>query len=391
MPLLEELHLDNNMLTRVLIAESTAADGTPIVQPFSGIPNVTLVSIAQNAFTSWHTTDLTPAGEHKEIDLGFDFLPFAFPKLSSLSVCGCEQLPDIDAKLLEVPTTDDEETKKTLPLRRLLSKLTTLDIADCPMIVNPEQTLTILRRHSADSAAPVVAAAVDDDDETTTAPPHAALTILRMTYTHSYLNRRNLYPSEAVARYVTIATIPSLTTLNRAAVRPKERADAEMYYMQRAASSFPKAASGEASAEGGCDMAIKFPEYSRLAAKYPLITAQLTNVNGLSGSDGGDGSSSLLLLTLRLVCDGHAMVEKKVPAMLTVGKLRQLIANTYPHVPIDQQEVTFWNSDGSNESVAVPVPLVEVNNTSSQQSADERSLMFFGVANGATVKLVENK
>eukprot|EP00164_Ancoracysta_twista_P012627 GFYU01019876.1.p1 GENE.GFYU01019876.1~~GFYU01019876.1.p1 ORF type:complete len:225 (-),score=51.01 GFYU01019876.1:122-721(-) len=199
-----------------------------------------------------------------------------------------------------------------------------------------------------------------------------------------------MYPSEAVARYVTIATIPSLTTLNRAAVRPKERADAEMYYMQRAASSFPKAASGDASAEGGADMAIKFPEYSRLAAKYPLITAQLINVNGLSGSDGGDGSSSLLLLTVRLVCDGHAMIEKKVPAMLSVGKLRQLIANTFPHVPIDQQEITFWNSDGSNESVAVPVPLVEVQNTA-QHASDERSLMFFGVANGATVKLVENK
>ena len=105
MPCLEELHLDNNRLAGVLLSSIRSDDGLYVVEPFGGLPNVHLVSIGQNDFTQWHTAP-TGTCTPEMASLGFDYLPFAFPKLASLVLCGCERLGDISVDLLSPETCD---------------------------------------------------------------------------------------------------------------------------------------------------------------------------------------------------------------------------------------------------------------------------------------------
>ena len=390
----EEIHLDMNNIS-ALFPSSEVTDGgasSSLRSQFAGLANVKIVSLALNQLATW-------AG-----DSGLHLLRVhAFPKLTSLFVGG-NPLPNLPLRELEAlpaateaTDADVDECAPMAHLRALLANLVALDISDCAAADDYVTTLAALARF-----APAVAA-------------------LRVSYEALFADKK-LFPTESIARNLTIASLPGLATLNRAAVRPKERVDAELYYVQRAVSEMPElraqrfaveAAAADSGAlpapataaevaamtfaeltagfpsssadekdneEGSAEALIAkavaaYPRYFELRQLYRHVIISQQRGGGAGDGSGAGGNGFMIDVTIR--ADAFADQHKRLPASLTIQKAKALAAALFSGLDASQMELSFWVTAGRGDNVAIPLVL----------DNDMQSLGFYGVPSGATLKI----
>lgn len=266
-----------------------------LTQQFAGVKRL---SLAQNALAAW--------------DDGLqDCLEAVFPSLEHVSL-SANPLPDLAAVAAEKLAW--------------MSRLTSLWISDCEGISDP-RSLEALR---------LLAPRLDG---------------LRITYKY-------LFPTlaEAQARALVVASVPSLTNLNNASVRKKERMDADLFYLQRGL------------AEPAEIRERHYPLVEALKAKYAGVV--------LSQGTGANASAAHVMLKLRFRMDGKAEEMKTLPSSLHVEKLRALVRTMFDVEP-PQQLLSFSAADLGG--LAPPIPL----------DNDLQTLAYFGVGSDAVIHVVD--
>lgn len=291
-PLLEELHLDNNGIECLL-------EGSIAGSQWS-LPKVTSLSLGGNKFASWKGSGLNAALYH------------CFPSLQKLFLTRNE-LPDL--------TEDD------VPHVEFLQRLTLLCLNENKNMTSPSN-LVLIRK-----LCPL-------------------LETFRITYQY-------IFPAlnETLARMLVVASLPSVTMLNRAQVRPKERTDSELFYVQRGLSE-----------EDITKRDAMFPFTAELRDKHKDVVLALIR-EGETASSGAH-----IMLDLRLRCDGFADTNKTVPSSLSVGKLKALVRSVFG-VDVNNVALSYWSGDTA--FAAPPTPL----------DNELHSLAYFGVGNGAIIKV----
>jgi Leucine-rich repeat (LRR) protein len=177
------------------------------------------------------------------------------------------------------------------------------------------------------------------------------LDALRVTYS-------TLLPqvTEAQARMLTVASLPSLQSLNNGAVRPKERLDAELFYLQRAL-----ATPEEQRAE-------RFPRTAELSVKYASVILSKT---------GGEGGPAMLVLQLTFRALGKPFVSKALPSLTPISKVKSIVTTFWPEFAPDKQRLVYYAAD--EVGAAPPQPLDD----------DMQTLAYFGVGTGAIIEVLD--
>lgn len=294
-PALDELHLDFNNISTLL------GKGAAALETTWSMPSVVALSLGGNQFTSWKDSALGVA------------LPRYFPSLRRLFLTN-NPLPDL--------TEDDDAS-----VAPFLQSLTLLCLNDNKNIQSPK-TVERLR-----ALAP-------------------KLDTFRITY-------QTLYPklNESLARMMVIATLPGITTLNRAQVRPKERTDSELFYVQRGLSETNEQLRQE-----------QYPFTQVLREKHKDVVLALLK-EGETASSGAH-----IMLDLRFRCDGFEDVRKTVPSSLQIGKLKALIRTVFG-IDVNYQVLGYWSEDAAVVTAATPL------------DNELQSLGHFGVGNGAIIRV----
>lgn len=269
--------------------------GTSLNEQFSGVKRL---SLAQNMLSSW--------------DAGLlECFTVVFPALEHVSLSG-NPLPN----LCDAP--EDQLV--------WMVKLTSLWISECDKITdvrNLEKLRILCPR----------------------------LDAFRITYKH-------VFPTlaEAQARALVVASLPTITNLNNASVRKKERMDAELFYLQRGL------------AESAEVRETSYPLVESLKAKYAGVV--------LTQGTGANASAAHVMLRLRFRMDGKAEEVKTVPSSLHVEKLKALIKTIFDVEP-SKQHVSFSAADLGG--FAPPIAL----------DNDLQSLAYFGVGSDAVIHVVD--
>jgi tubulin-specific chaperone E len=264
------------------------------------LPSVTSLSLAHNAFSSWKSSGLDKA------------LGRIFPSLKRLFLTG-NQFPNItESDVLEM---------------NFMRHLTLLCLNDNKCLTDPNNLVHIR------SLCP-------------------SMDTFRITYSF-------MYPSlnESLARMMVVASLPHITTLNRAAVRPKERTDSELFYVQRGLSETDEGKRHQL-----------YPFVDELREKHKDVVLALIK-EGETASSGAH-----VMLSLRLKCDGFEDVTKTVPSSLQVGKLKALIRTVFGVDP-SHQDLGYWSGDGGLASL--PTAL----------DNELQSLAYFGVGSGSVIRV----
>ncbi|CUG92518.1 Hypothetical protein, putative [Bodo saltans] len=264
------------------------------------LPSVTALSLAHNSFTSWKTSGLNNALEH------------CFPSLKKLYLTG-NQFPNI--------AEDD------VPSLAFMRSLSLLCLNDNNHLTSPDN-LTYIRQLC------------------------PTMDTFRITYSF-------MYPTfnESLARMMVVASIPQISTLNRAAVRPKERTDSELFYVQRGLSETDEQ-----------KRTALYPFTMELREKHKDVVLALIK-EGETASSGAH-----VMLELRLKCDGFEDAKKTLPSSLPVGKLKALVRTVFG-VDAAYQVLSYWSGDG-----ALAVPPTPLDN-------ELQSLAYFGVGNGSIIRV----
>ncbi|ORC93371.1 tubulin-specific chaperone E [Trypanosoma theileri] len=351
LPALEELHLDRNGIQRLTLF----ADGEVIppnytstkdennnnnnnnnnnkekneqnnvhVEGFSWFPHVTTLSLAQNELSSWG-----PESGLNEV------LTTAFPLLTRLFLTG-NHMPNLHPS---------EDLKRDANDYAYLQPLELLCVKDNSTITDP-CTLDALRELC----------------------PH--LHTFRITYS-------SIFPqwNETLGRMYVVASLPTITTLNRGQVRPKERLDSEIFYIQRGLATLKEQEQQQQQQQQQQQTAgakLSYPLLNVLREKHK-DTILAIHRDGETASQ--DGITHVMLhLTIR--CDGFEDVKKTVPNSITVGKLKALVRVIFSIAPSDQQLSFFTGDSGVVERGT------ELDN-------EIQSLAFYGICDGAVIRVVD--
>ena len=271
LPALQELHLDFNHLS-CLLGPSTFDKFNPLPfqhtddyvgkarGAFLGIQTLSTISLAGNKIESWDESGLV------------DVLHLIFTNVDRLLLSG-NSLPnwsfDELSPIADIPST-------SLLLRTsILPRISTLDISD-NVTFNNVKNISSLREYA------------------------PKMVTLRATYSI-------LYPAlpELLGRLMTIASLPKLTTLNHAAVRTKERLDAELCYLQRSLS--------ETNEELKSSL---YPLTAILKEKYKNVVLSTGRPAIFSGH---------CMIEIKIRCEGCEDVTKLIQTNLRVDKLKTLV------------------------------------------------------------------
>ncbi|PWU95129.1 tubulin-specific chaperone E [Trypanosoma cruzi] len=337
LPALEELHLEkNNVRSLKLLTEAEEAS-TPHIQANAEstgnrsdccFPNVTTLSLAQNELASW--------GRESGLN---ETLTTAFPRLTKLFLTGnrMTNLYDDDITATNSITTAAAGCGEYA----YLWPLELLCVNDNKTINDP-RTLETLRKLC----------------------PH--LHTFRITYSA-------MFPqwNESLGRMYVVASLPGITTLNRGQVRPKERLDSEIFYVQRGLAA--KQQEQKQQSEKQVEWVLPhYPLLETLQAKHKDVIMAIYREGETASHDG----ITHMMLHLNIFCDGFENVKKTVPSSMTVGKLKALIRAVFGVAPSNQR-VSFFSGDD-----AVIERATELDN-------ELQSLAFYGVSDGALVRVVD--
>ncbi|RNF27001.1 tubulin-specific chaperone E [Trypanosoma conorhini] len=349
LPALEELHLENNNIQRLrLVSEAEeTSPGYPQANAVGAddgsrcwFPNVTTLNLAENELSSW--------GRESGLN---ETLTTAFPRVTQLFLTA-NRMPNLDDEKFtatggSAATTavddDDDDYAYLRPLELLSVKDNTT--------INDPRTLEALRKLC----------------------PH--LHTFRITYSA-------MFPqwNETLGRMYVVASLPGITTLNRGIVRPKERLDSEIFYVQRGLAA--KQQEEERKVEDQKQAQWREPEKAGLAPRFPLLETlrekhkQVIMSIYREGETASHDGISQMMLRLTLRCDGFEPVTKSIPSSMTVGKLKALVRAVFGVVP-SYQRLSFFSGDA-----AVVERPMELDN-------ELQSLAFYGVSDGALVQVVD--
>ena len=191
---------------------------------------------------------------------------------------------------------------------------------------------------------------------------------------------------ELVARHLVIAALPQLEQLNQGTVRPKERVDAELSYIQRAtafltapvpASSSEQASTPAAPPPAATDakaewqqaqarrVALLFPQLPRLKSKH---------ANAVMSSTQATEGMATFLLKLTLRNESAEEMTRSLPSTMAVAKLKVIIAALWPKAVPVKQELAF-TAPAEEDTIPVLIPL----------DNDYQPLSYFGVPSGSVI------
>lgn len=341
LPSLEELHLDANGIRDLVIAASPAEEALLAArggEEWLRMPTVHTLSLAHNCIQSWEKLGET--------------LPKVFPGLQKLFLTN-NMLPNL--VLQDGPTPSPYGFLRPLSLLCLNenSNITDTRTVDAMRVLCP------------------------------------ALEVFRITYS-ALLPRWN----DSLSRMFVIASMPTIKLLNRGQVRPKERLDSEIFYIQRGLAE--REALEKAREEGG-EAAVAnakaqfegepaYPLLDSLREKHHDLVLSIYKAGATASSDG----SSHLMLDVRLRCENNykPVVDgapagavganpfnelcKTLPSSLTVAKLKALVKVAFQVDPPNQQISYRTGDDGVLERP------VEMDN-------ELQTLGYYGVCNGAII------
>ncbi|KAG5508352.1 hypothetical protein JIQ42_08277 [Leishmania sp. Namibia] len=364
-PQLKELHLDANKLTSldVGIAPPSGSPGTAemavsnsAVGAAAGeviFPHITTLSLAQNELTNWRA-------------LGAAIMQ-VFPALTQLYLTD-NKLNDLvlpeaivaRAAAGEALTAELEDGGVLQPYR-YLRPLTLLCLKDNATLCSPSTV-----------------------DAVRILCPQ--LTTFRITYS-------TLLPTwnETNSRMYVVAALPTITLLNRGTVRPKERLDSELFYIQRGLlqrqmdqEALGGVDNADASARATTPPRIPYPLVDVLREKHKdvvlaiqrdsdtvmtmpgagcvMLSVTLFFANGYASAPPNSSSSS----------DPMATQTQRLPSTLTVAKLKSLIQKLF-HIKPANQRLSYRSGD--NGVLEVKTPL----------SNELETLGYYGVSDGAII------
>jgi hypothetical protein len=301
---LEELHLDNNNIATLIPPDGALAAGWLL-------PTVSALSLGGNKFTSLINSGIPEA------------LKTIFPACTKLFLTGNEF-----TDLVAPGANADDEAAVVNRLFPTFKRLTLLCLNSNPNFSSP-RNLELLRQLC------------------------PFLETFRITY-------QFMFPriSETQARMMVVASLPTITVLNRGTVRPKERLDSELFYVQR----------GLAESDETARQAL-YPFTQELREKHKDVVLSLAK-EGETASSG----AAHVMLSISLCCDGCQAASKVLPSSITVAKLKALVRTVFGIEP-HNQVLGFWNSDQAR--VTAPTPL----------DNELQTLAYFGVGNGAVVRV----
>ncbi|KAG8347283.1 Ubiquitin like domain [Trypanosoma vivax] len=338
LPTLEELHLDSNAISRLVLfaSEEEEHESSSMANSVENVedndnrgwfPTVTTLSLAHNELSSW--------GVESGLSVA---VPVAFPALTRLFLTG-NRLPNL------LPTKYGEEAvhhegANARDAFAYMRPLELLCVNENPTITDP-RTLDALREMC------------------------PCMHTFRITY-------GCLFPqwNDTLGRMFVVASLPSITTLNRGQVRPKERTDSEIFYVQRglAAQEQEQRKEPDTEAKVANTTVLSYPLLEALREKHKDVIMAIYREGETASHDG----TSHMMLHLTLRCDGFEEAKKKVPSSLTVGKLKALVRAVFSVTP-DNQRLAFTTGDSG--VVESPVAL----------DNELQSLAFYGVCDGAVV------
>jgi hypothetical protein len=164
--------------------------------------------------------------------------------------------------------------------------------------------------------------------------------------------------SEAQARMSVIASIPTMLSLNNGVVRPKERGDAELFYLQRALRT----------EDVGGSRTIKFPRWEELQEKYKAV---------VTTGDGAESGQVSIMLNLTFRSLGNQDAVKTLPSSLTIGKVKSVVTAIWKDMHPDKQRLVFSCSSELGAAPAQPL------------DDDMQTLAHFGVGTGSIIEVLE--
>ncbi|EPY29227.1 hypothetical protein STCU_04661 [Strigomonas culicis] len=217
---------------------------------------------------------------------------------------------------------------------------------------------------------------------------HSLLRTFRISYAY-------IMPSwnETLKRMFVIASLPSITLLNRASIRRKERTDSELFYLQRGL------AQQQQQQQGGEDAAQ--PQQPR----YPLLPLLLEQYKDVvlsvytEGSTASSAGATHIMLTVTLVVTNQFVatgsgaqqkgkpkatnapfqVQKTLPSSLTIAQLKALVKATF-QIDLMHQKLAYVNK-GEAQSGAAEQPV--------ELTQESQSLGYYGVSDGAVVHITD--
>ncbi|CCW61455.1 unnamed protein product [Phytomonas sp. EM1] len=371
LPVLQELHLDSNNIESYRLFEtneeetifrsswSSSRDDAALLS-WLRFPKVTTLSLAHNKLHSWASEDLSEA------------LISAFPALTHLYLTD-NQMPDLILPQ-EVVQQNEEATLQTLQTNHantfaeytFLKPLKLLCLKDNSTLTDPRtiDAIRVLCR---------------------------CLEVFRITYS-------TLFPhwNDTLSRMYVVASLPTINLLNRGQVRPKERLDSEIFYIQRGL------AKREAEHQDKCKTEQLTPEVEADGAVAPLVAIGEPNYLLLDflfekhkdvvlsiyreGTTASTDGSSHIMLNVTLQCENNFKsiggnsgnydifntVQKTLPSNLTIAKLKSIIRIVFQIDPINQV-LSFKSGDTGVLDTAIAM------------DNEQQTLAYFGVSNGSKI------
>ncbi|CCW68861.1 unnamed protein product [Phytomonas sp. Hart1] len=371
LPALEELHLDSNNIGsfRLFLSNEEEAmfraslpsnhDDAVLLSSLC-FSKVTTLSLAHNKLHSWAAEDL---GET---------LMSAFPVLTHLYLDD-NQMPDVileqevlrqhkeDAILQTLQTYHSD----TLAGYTFLKPLRFLCLKDNPTLID-SRTIDAVRILC------------------------PCLEAFRITYS-------TLFPqwNDTLSRMYVVASLPTIELLNRGQVRPKERLDSEIFYIQRGMSKQEPGHHDKCKVENGLVgvevdtaaqlSAIKQPDYyilDTLFEKHKDVVLSIYREDTTASTDG----SSHIMLNVTLHCENNFKpigsnrenmnifntVKKTLPSNIMIAKLKSLIRIVFQIEPTNQA-LSFRSGDTEVLDMAIAM------------DNEQQTLAYYGVSDGARI------
>nr|CCC89736.1 unnamed protein product [Trypanosoma congolense IL3000] len=341
LPMLEELHLDNNGIERLVLfaddekvayqafQQSRKTSDNTDSERCEWFPKVNTLSLAQNELSSWGS------------DSGLEeVITEAFPGLKRLFLTG-NRMPNLSIGTDSSNITEDFK-----------SDLASLDYA----YLRPLELLCVNENITLTDTCTLDAVRI--------LCPH--LTTFRITYS-------TMFPqwNETLGRMYVVASLPTVTTLNRGQVRAKERLDSEIFYIQRGMAARQQKEQGQETGNAP-QGTLHYPLLDVLREKHKDVITVIYREGETASHDG----TMHMMLNVTLRCDGFEETKKRVPSSMTVGKLKALVRAVYSVAPSDQQ-LSFMSGDKG-----VVEPPTKLDN-------ELQSLSFYGMCDGAVIFVLD--
>lgn len=186
-------------------------------------------------------------------------------------------------------------------------------------------------------------------------------------------------------RPLVIGRIAKLSQLNGSAINLRERRDAEKIYLRAILSErshlLRQAQSDKTATEIDQGLALLHPRYLSLKTLYEQELLPMGGAGAMNkGGDQNSLASEMLSITLKnmiiLAASGPSEpVTKRLPASLTIGKLRLLIKQVFGVDPTAQHLALRVYKD------SIPIELDD----------DQSSLQYYGAVDGADIFINEKE